>query len=211
MMKPGFLIAGIGLPGAGKSSVLQKLAQKNRWHFYSELEEHQWSIAAKGEAVSFTTLTWFRAIRVPNLYAADSLRQNGQIVIVDSYYDKLMSYYFGKPQMEWLMESKDPYYELTKRMAQIDNEQLPGADLLIFLKVSFDSWRSLIVSRKRQSDLDWIFPRAFPFQEHLLEAAYLEKEKTGCNLIVFENKFGSIDEIVDELQTAIASFITSAG
>lgn len=211
LRKHGFLIAGVGLPASGKSTLLRTLGEKHKWKCYVEPEEHEWATAVNGRSMSgvFTALTWFRSIRVPNLYAADALRQNGQIVIVDSYYDKLMSYYFGKPQMDWLIDSNDPYYELMEKMAQIDNEQLPAADLLVFLKVSFDSWRDLIASRKRQSDLDWIFPKAFPFQDYLLEAVHLESQKTGCQLLIFENKLGSVNEMVKELQAAIVKFIPS--
>ncbi len=96
MESGGLLIAGVGLPGVGKTTLLRALAQKNGWHRLAEPEEAHWPLAARDHthAGIFTALTWFRAMRVSNLFAADRLRQQGQIVLVDSYYDKLMTYYF---------------------------------------------------------------------------------------------------------------------
>src|SRR6185295_17024232 len=133
MRKSGLLIAGVGLPASGKSTLLKGLADKNNWNCFVEPEEHEWATAVEGRGLSgvFTALTWFRAVRVPNLYAADALRQNGEISVIDSYYDKLMGYYFGKPQMDWLMEPTDPYHNLVALMSRIDTEYLPSADLII--------------------------------------------------------------------------------
>jgi len=41
-------------------------------------------------------LMWFRSIRVPMLIEAKKLSEEGEIVLIDTYYDKLLHYYIDK-------------------------------------------------------------------------------------------------------------------
>jgi len=41
-------------------------------------------------------LMWFRSIRVPMLLEAQKLSENDKIVLIDTYYDKLLYYYLNK-------------------------------------------------------------------------------------------------------------------
>ena len=209
MNKKGLLIAGIGLPGAGKSTVLAALAHKNGWRYLAEPEEQQWPLAVEWQSVCgvFTALTWFRAMRVPNLYRADQFRNEGDIVLLDSYYDKLMRYYIDEPQTDWLVSKKDAYYELIRQMALIDNHNLPEADIMVFFHVSFEAWEKMIMSRKRQLDIDRVFPDAFPFQKQLLSAARMERERSGTHLLVFENQFSSVNNTVSRLDELIVGLL----
>ncbi len=84
-------------------------------------------------------------------------------------------------------------------MAYIDNETLPHADIIIFFKASFDTWKKLIMTRKRKSDIDIIFPNAFYFQEILIEAVNKECKKSSSDLIIFENQFSSVEEAASNL------------
>lgn len=209
MEKRGLLIAGAGLPGIGKSTLLQVLAERKGWQRFAEPEEVEWPTSARDHSLSgvFTALTWFRTMRVANLYAADRLRQQGQIALIDCYYDKLMTHYIEAPQMEWLIERSDPYFDLVKHMAFVDNTCLPTADIVILFTASFASWEQCILSRKRQLDVERVFPGAFPFQDHLLRAAQLESENSGCRLLLFENQFGSIERSVEQLEALLTVHI----
>ena len=113
MQRQGILIAGVGLPAAGKSTILKVLAEKKGWQRFAEPEEVFWpqSVRRHEMAGIFTALSWFRAVRVSNLYAADVSRMQGNVSVVDCYYDKLMTYYLTQPHMEWLVPSHDPYFE----------------------------------------------------------------------------------------------------
>ena len=201
----GLLIAGVGLPGVGKSTLLGALAQKNSWHRLAEPEEAHWPLAARDytHAGVFTALTWFRAMRVSNLFAAEKLRQQGQNVLVDSYYDKLMTYYFDAPGMEWLIAHDDPYVDVVKQMALLDQQYLPRADLIIFVTATFASWQQRILSRRRHLDIHRVFPHAFPFQEYLRRAVQLESEQSRCRVLPFENQFGSIELSVERLDALL--------
>jgi len=209
MEKRGLLIAGVGLPGIGKSTLLQALAHRKGWQRFAEPEEAVWPTSARDHSLSgvFTALTWFRAMRVANLYAADRLRQQGQIALIDCYYDKLMTHYIEASQMEWLIERSDPYFDLVKHMAFVDNHWLPTADIVILFTATFASWEQCILSRKRQLDVERVFPGAFPFQDHLLRAAQLEIESSGSRLLLFENQFGSIEQAVERLDALLTAHI----
>ncbi len=210
MEKHGLLIAGVGLPGIGKSTLLKTIAEKHGWQRLAEPEEPHWPASARDHKLSgvFTALTWFRAMRVANLYAADRLRQQGQIGLIDCYYDKLMTYYIEAPQMEWLIERSDPYFDLVKHMALVDNRSLPNADIIILFTATFASWEQCILSRKRQLDVERVFPGAFPFQDHLLRAAQLESESSGSRFLIFENQFGSIEHSVKQLDALLATVLS---
>jgi len=205
------MVAGVGLPGVGKSTIFKALGNQKNWKHLCEPEESDWPLAVKMQEASgaFTALTWFRAMRVPNLFIADSLRQQGQIVLVDSYYDKLMTHYIKEPNMEWLMHPNDPYFQLTNQMALADNINLPTADIMVFFEATFISWKKLIMSRKRQLDLERVFPDAFLFQNVLLKAAEVECKKGSTQLIVFENEYGSIDRSTFKLGVLLENLIDS--
>jgi deoxyadenosine/deoxycytidine kinase len=209
MQKRGILIAGVGLPAAGKSTVLKALAEKKGWQRFAEPEEVFWpqSVRRHEMAGVFTALSWFRAMRVSNLSAADASRQQGNVSVVDCYYDKLMTYYLTQPHMEWLVSSQDPYFEVLKFMATVDQQQLPQADIIAMLTVSFDTWKQLIMSRQRQLDMERVFPHAFPFQSYLLQAVQMECTQSGGHLITCENRFGEIEQVVEQLDLLISAHI----
>jgi len=209
MGKRGLLIAGVGLPGVGKSTILKALAQQNQWQRLAEPEEIHWpaSVSKHDLAGVFTALTWFRTMRVQNLYYAAQLREQGHISLVDCYYDKLMMYYIEQPQMDWLISPEDPYFDLVKRMAAVDNIYLPTADVIIFLTTTFESWEQLILTRKRQLDLDRVFPHAFSLQAYLNKAVQQECDRSGSRLIIFENQFGSIERSAEKLNEVVSAYI----
>ncbi len=209
MQKRGLLIAGAGLPGIGKSTLFKALAERKGWQRLAEPEEALWPALARDHRLAgvFTALTWFRAMRVSNLYLADRLRQQGSIVLVDSYYDKLMAHYIEAPHMGWLLERSDPYFDLVKQMAVVDNQCLPAADLIVCFTATFASWEQCIMSRKRQLDVERVFPGSFPFQAHLLRAAQRESEQSGSRVVLFENQFGSIERSVEQLEALLMAQI----
>ncbi len=101
------------------------------------------------------------------------------------------------------MAHDDPYVEVVKQMALLDQQYLPCADLIIFVTATFASWQQRILSRRRHLDIHRVFPHAFPFQEYLRRAVQLESEQSRCRVLPFENQFGSIELSVERLDALL--------
>jgi hypothetical protein len=97
--RPGAVIAAVAIPGAGKSTLLERTARLAGWTHLSEPSEEHWPPSVKDHDLAgvFTALAWFRAQRVANLWEAHRRRLKGETVLVDCYYDRLMSRYLGRP------------------------------------------------------------------------------------------------------------------
>ena len=145
-MRKGKIIAASGMPGCGKSSVTKELGKLLNIEIFNEPEEQSWSDAVKMREVSgnFTALMWFRSIRVPMLYKANSLRELGITSMIDSYYDKLFYLYHNKKGIEWLFDKSDYYYNEMIRISKKDYKHLPNVDILLFLKLNEVTWTKFI-------------------------------------------------------------------
>jgi hypothetical protein len=201
----GVFIAGMGLPGSGKSSVFAALADllirdRVTTTLYREPEETEWPIAVtkRKQCGCMTALTWFRAQRVPNLYEAALDRDRGAIALVDSYYDKLIHLYFDDPGLEWLMPKEDPYRAAYKELIALDHKLLPNADCVVILTVAENRWKELVLGRGRELDREANLLERYSTQESFCRATQHFCEVGGVQLVVIENKYDSA------LATAIA-------
>lgn len=197
----GKLIVAMGLPACGKSSVFEHLSRLHKITVFHEPEEKDWPAAVTDRDVCgrFTAITWFRSQRVPQLFAAKLLRDAGENVLVDSYYDKLIAYYIDRPEMEWLISKDDPYYNLTSEIAKADVKYLPNADVVVFFKLNIDTWRRFLNSRNRRLDRHPQFLESFPSQEYFEYAADTYCSNTGATLIKYEQRFSSPDEAAADI------------
>ena len=122
------------------------------------------------------------------LIKAKKLSENNQIALVDSYYDKLLYYYIGKPGMEWLVSPTDPYFNVLKEMANLDRDQLPNADLVVFLRIDYLDWIEFLKLRNRKMDQQEHFLASFSTQELFFEATQELCAEKGIELIIFPQK-----------------------
>jgi deoxyadenosine/deoxycytidine kinase len=171
--KKGILIALIGIPGSGKSSLCKQLAQCLQAQYFLEPEEEQWPDCVKLRKLvgNYTMLSWFRSIRVTQLYQASQQRENGSHVIIDSYYDKLFYKYMHDKNLAWLIDKKDPYFSALKIAAKNDWHQLPIADILVCMNINLNIWKKFIFKRGRIFDKDPSFQRSYALQTALFKAA----------------------------------------
>lgn len=197
----GKIVAALGLPGAGKSSVMQALARKINADVLLEPEENEW-----GEAVHtwdrcghFTGLMWFRSARVPLLYEAQARCALGRIVLLDSYYDKALYSYLGQPGMEWLLAPDDPYFPVAREVARLDWARLPDADCIVVFEVTLEDWRVMLEMRNRMLDRDELFRRSFETQSYFIKAAERLSAERNMKYIHFHQRLGSIESAAERL------------
>ncbi len=201
----GLFITAVGLPGSGKSSVMRELAGLLDASCFCEPEEREWKDAAVLRHLSgyYTMISWFRSVRVPQLYRASELRASGEIAITDSYYDKLLAHYIGKPGMEWLISPSDPYFDVAVAMAKKDWEQLPTADVIIFFEISHDLWRDFLTKRNRFLDCDQKFLESYSTQELFLSACKKLAEEQRITLITIQQEWSSPRSVAEKVRNIL--------
>ncbi|MEJ5042012.1 hypothetical protein LOY33_22690 [Pseudomonas sp. B21-036] len=182
------LIAFAGLPSSGKSSTAKALGRLINAEVHLEPEESAWPELVKERATvgAFTALTWFRTIRVPQLFKANDTRNRGAFSIIDSYYDVLVNYYLGEEPFEWLISKSDPYFPTAQKMAQTDCEELPKPDLLIFLRLDEKVWNEFMARRDRDFDRAAELSKHFAMQIKMEQACRKAAEDHGTRLVVID-------------------------
>ena len=207
------LIVFVGIPGSGKSSTVKELANLLGVKYFAEPEEEKWADAAKDWKTygSFSMLMWFRSIRVPMLIEAERLSEEGEIVLIDTYYDKLLHYYIDKHCMRWLLSPSDRYFLVMKEIATIDKDVLPDADIIIFFEVNKENWINFLKSRNRPTDNDEEFLKNFETQKFLLEATKKLCEEKGIELITFSRGTASVEDSASKLKNLLDDKLAKKG
>lgn len=202
----GVLIAGMGLPGSGKSSVFGALAdllmrQGKDARLYREPEESEWPLAVSDRDRSgyISALTWFRSIRVPLLFQAAQDRYEGKISLMDSYYDKLIHLYFDDPKFQWLMPIDDPYRDCYQSLIRQDFEFLPDAECVITFTVDEKRWGDLVKGRGRELDRKSNLLNFHHMQSVFVEVSNKYCIEKGCHHLIFENTHKTLASAADEL------------
>jgi shikimate kinase len=184
------LLAFLGLPGAGKSTLAKSLAEELGAQAFLEPEEDAWPdyVRHPHPCGDFTRLMWFRAQRVPLYYKASRVSSDGGIAVLDSYYDKWCEGWLGKPGLEWLISPDDPYFGIACETAKVDRRCLPSADVVIFLEISVDIWRDQLQDRGRTIDQSDPFLASHHTERHFMEAAEERAEADGSVLIRYRRR-----------------------
>lgn len=197
------LIAAMGIPGSGKSSAFKLLSIKYNLSLYEEAKEKDWPklVGTRDTTGYFTSISWFRSVRVPQLYEADAKSKEGRTVLIDSYYDKLISGYIDAPGMEWLVPKDDPYYGLIKKMSDLDYKNLPNADIVVGFKIKKDIWLQFLEDRGRILDKDESFiKQCFFSQDGILQASKNYAERFKKDYIEVEQEYGSPETTANTLE-----------
>lgn len=182
------LIVGAGLPSSGKSTTFKELAKIYKTEYvFLEPEEPSWpKLLTKKDIIDpFNLITWLRANRVANLLEAESLSKKGEVVLVDSYYDKLLYSYIGNEDHKWLINKDHKYFNTLKNIAKLDQENLPDADFIVFLKVDYSTWRNFLISRNRGVDKKIDLINYYYAEKSILKACKNISKKAKTKLIIY--------------------------
>ena len=199
MIYTGKFISIMGIPSSGKSSFATALADEYGEAAKTFLEPTEddakfpWPKAVYNRNIYgyFGSVTWFRAMRVPLIYDAFSYAKSGGIGIIDTYYDKLLYGYLGKKGLDWFYPANDQYFDVLRRLAEMDYYVLPEADIVIFLKVTYESWVSFYKNRNRNMDQEKEFrEQCFALQNNMIMACDKYK-KDFCKEVIYIEQDGS--------------------
>lgn len=206
-MKKGLVIAGLGIPGSGKSSVMKELAKQLNCEVFFEPEDSEWPSFIGDRQVSgyFTAISWFRNVRVPQLFRAHALAEMGQTVVVDSYFDKSLYCCIDEPTMDWLIPKMDPYFPVVKKLMEADWNHLPNADVLVNFSIEKNDWLELIRGRGRSFDRLNGVEGCFGLQELFHRAAIKLSEEFGIKTINFKQEISSPEEAAQKLHQHLKS------
>lgn len=134
--------------------------------------------------------------------------EEGEIVLIDTYYDKLLYNYIDKYCMRWLLSPSDRYFSVMKQIAEIDKDVLPDADIIIFFEVGKENWLNFLKNRNRPTDNDEEFLKNFETQKILLEATKKLCEEKSIELIIFPRDASSIEESALKLKNLLDDKLT---
>lgn len=199
MEKKGILISAMGLPSVGKSSVIKELGKLLGCKTFLEPEESYWGRAIRDREINtihpsnyFTGNMFFRSMRVPYYFEAQRLVLKGELVLLDTFYDKLTYLYMDdKENFNWLFDHTNDYYQCLKDIARLDYITLPDADYLIFIDIDEKDWKKFLKRRGRDLDKNNDFLKSFNGKETIKKAIkqYSEElKKKNKNLVVIETK-----------------------
>ena len=183
------LIVGAGLPASGKSSTMKELAKiYETENLFLEPEESTWpEVLTKGSIIDpINIITWLRSIRVSMLLQAHALSSQGEVAIVDSYYDKLLYKYIGNKDHEWLINSNHKYFDVLQKMAELDFINLPIADYIIFFKIEEETWKKFLTLRNRGLDKKIGLINYYHSEESILNACKYLSNTTHAQLIIYQ-------------------------
>ena len=189
----GLLITFAGISGSGKSTLARELAHMCNAKIFLEPEENEWPehVRNKHPYSDFTAYSCVRGFRVDALLNAWKLRKNGELVITDSCYDKITSYYLGKPGMDWLISRDDPYFACVEMLTKIDTANLPDPDCIIFINISFEDWMRMLIKRGRIRDSIEGFRENYEkYSSYIREAVAMFCKDRNIKLVVFSTEFG---------------------
>jgi hypothetical protein len=102
------------------------------------------------------------------------------------------------------MPASDPYYDVFIRLAQLDYDLLPDADILIVFKTPLVVWTEFLRRRGRLMDSEADFLEGYAAQDAFIASAEAYSAESGAHLIVREQSVSSPQESAAELMPRVA-------
>jgi deoxyadenosine/deoxycytidine kinase len=203
------LICFMGMPSCGKSSTARSLAQLMGAQVFLEPEEKDWPawIHQRKDVGLFTALTWFRSVRVPQLFEAQRASDDGKIAVVDCYFDKLLHRYMHAEPFNWLLPPSDPYFPVAAQMAKADFRHLPNADCIVFIRCDRKTWNTLLTKRGRQFDASAGLSTKFAMQHYMELACQSAVEEMGGKLLFVDQIYSDANQTADRVHKLLLGLV----
>lgn len=205
------LLALMGLPACGKSTLTSELAVASGGVGFVEPEESDWPAVVLDTHTygQFECLMWFRNTRVPMYLKAASLARQGRFAVVDSVWDKLFISFMAESCMHWVLSPESPYYEAAQAVAAADHLHLPDPDAIVFITVDEMLWLQLLRQRGREYDVNVGLAEHFEMQRVLHEVVVRYCQARDIPLLTLRQELltpkDAADQILCELrQTGLA-------
>jgi deoxyadenosine/deoxycytidine kinase len=191
------IIALVGISGIGKSTMSKELVKRCDIDCVLEQEEDVWPeiIHEHKKYDPFDVLMAFRQMWLVSYNKAVDIRSKGRSCILDTIFIKILHYELGKPGIQWLFPSENPYANVLFSLTKIDISLLPDPDYIILMDCSFEDWKTLLASRKRDFDQNEDFLSSFEESKKLVENATLQlAEERNIPLLRFNVIFGDVEQ-----------------
>ncbi len=153
----GKIIAVVGAPRAGKSFLVQKLAQYYGGEALLEGEEADFPARLKEDIKEnirpLERMLWFRNKMVKDYLKADAIRKEGGIAVVDTFWMSL------EPYIPILTEGFER--DICQDLFTIDTQLLSLPDVTILLQNSFENTKNFLKLGKRDFDSGLIYSEEY--------------------------------------------------
>lgn len=189
-LKP-IIIAFVGIPCSGKSTITRELSKFLDSQFYLEPEESNYPnnikenfsrIKEHGSALN--VYKYFRNIRARNLFAAEKKKMKGISSVLDCFYDKIVVDILGNPETDCFVDSKSEDFKKILKIAKEDSLSLPHIDLLFFLRLnSKELHDDFLQERGRKLDVS---SEIYQAQEIFLKASSNYSRKNSTKFVIIE-------------------------
>lgn len=204
----GKIIVFSGHSCSGKSTLARLVSQKMNAICKSEPEEDAWPTVAKNWYAyrATTAMMAMRQLWIELFVDADKLRQDGNMVIIDTYFLKTAGYYIDKSGMAWLVGQDDPYIALLKQLFELDEYMFPDANCVVLFDMSIEDWKLFLKSRGREWDNNPGFDESFALlKKYVDEATIAHCKKYNIPVIHFKNEYGDIDLQAEKLKKLLSN------
>lgn len=193
LKKKGILIVGAGISGSGKSTTFRELNKLIGGKLFLEPEEDSIFplLLDRKYCDDFTLIMGFRSLRVPQLMKASKLRDEGKMVLVDSYFNKIMYFYINNEGFEWLMSPISPYIKSLTEILKLDMQMLPNADAIVLFDISYDTWKKFLEKRGRNSDKNPSFLKSYENFKDIENAVNRVARMNNIKVIKFKQSYSS--------------------
>ncbi|MEK7463688.1 MAG: AAA family ATPase [Patescibacteria group bacterium] len=189
----GKIIAIVGAPRAGKSFLAKKLAQHYGAEVLLEGEEADFPPRLKEDIKEnirpLERMLWFRNKMVKDHMRAETLKKEGRIVVMDTFWMSL------EPYIPILTEGFER--EICQDIFEIDAQSLGLPDLVILLQNSPENTRNFLRFGKRDFDSGKIYSDEYIVLNQEMHNKAFSKDKIPGKLIVLDRTNIDFEKMAD--------------